>query len=285
MDHLSEGQLQAYLDGEVESAAAHRLATHLEACAVCIRTLASMRAGAERAARALVWLDRPVSTAAAMDGAPAAHVHSSVAEVAGAHDDVAARRIDAHRPWRRPARVGFLKAAMLALFASGAAAAAIPGSPVQRWLGAAWERLTAPEAAPDAVQVEPPATPESVDAPAPEAPAREMTSISIEPVEGTIRVMLVGAQQTQAVRVVLVDAPNATVEADAAANTRFSTGPSRIQASGLGTGIVTVFLPRSLAQAVVEADGQVLLEKDGTAIRTFGTHVERSGDSMVFRLN
>lgn len=286
MDHLTEGQLQACLDGDVESAAAPGLSAHLESCAVCMRSLQSMRVTAERAARALVWLDRPASTAAAMDEGYAALRRGGTAEVVGANDDVTVRRIEAHRSWGRPARVGFLKAAMLALFASGAAAAAIPGSPVQRWLGAAWQRISGAEAESVVVPAQP-AEPELGPGSEPSAaePRAEVASIAVDPVDGAVRVDLLDAARAAGIRVVLVDAGVATIEAEAAPNIRFSTGPGRIQASGLGTGMVTVSIPRSLAHAVVRVDGQAVLEKDGAELRTSGAVVQRTGDTVIFRVN
>lgn len=277
MNHLSEGQLQAYLDGEVEGAAARSLAAHLEACAVCTATLDELRAAAVRTSHALAWLDRPASTAAAIQPGIAALAAERATEVVGANGDARVTSIDAHRPWRRPARVGFLKAAMLALLVTGAAAAAIPGSPVQRWLIGAWTQMTGPEP----VVVEEPEVPETVE-PAP-APA-ELASISIEPIDGRLTVLLDGAAPGQSIRVVLVDEPTATVETDATAATRFSTGPSRIQATGLGRGSVNVLLPRSLAYARVVADGQLLLEKEGSAVHTQGDVVEQSDNVIVIRI-
>lgn len=270
MGHLTEGQLQAYLDGEVEGAAARGLAAHLEACATCARTLESMRATAARATRALALVDRPASTAAAF------------AEVVGARD-ASARRIDAHRSWGRPARVGFLKAALFVLFAGSAAAAVIPGSPVQRWLGAAWDRLSGGAApAPEVVPVQPDAEP----AAAAEADAvPDVASISIEPADARLRVTLRDAGEAATVRVIFVDRAHATVETDASVNARFSTGPSTIEARGLGAGTVTVSLPRSLLYAIVAVNGQTLLEKDGANVHTPGSIIERSEDAIVFRAN
>ncbi|MHB1169462.1 MAG: anti-sigma factor family protein [Longimicrobiales bacterium] len=278
MNHLSEQQLQAWLDGEVEGAAARSLSAHLETCAACRSTLAEMRATAARVTNALAWLDRPASTAAAVHAGAAALEAEAATEVVGANDDVTVRRIDAHRPWGRPARVGFMKAAMLALLVSGAAAAAIPGSPVQRWLVGAWDRITAPD---PVVVEEPVVTP--VAEPETPAAAPELASISIEPVDGRLNVLLEGAARVQSIRVVLVDAPDATVETDASAATRFSTGPSRIEATGLGSGAVHVLLPRNLVHATVVVDGHVLLEKEGGTLHTPGTVVERSENVIVFR--
>lgn len=268
MDHLSEGQLQAYADGELEGAAAHGVSAHVAACEACAQTLETLRSTAVRASAALAIIDRPAPTAAAY------------AEVVGAPVDAAVTSIEAHRSWGRPARVGFLKAAMLALFASGAAAAAIPGSPVQRWLGAAWERL-AGGAEPAASEVE--RVEDVMEPPAVVRPAAEMASISIEPVEGTVQVLLVSEGALDVVRVTLVDGANATVEAESSDRVRFRTGPSLIEARGLGRGVVTVALPRGLARAVVRVDGQLLLEKDGAALHTPGSVIERSGDTILFR--
>lgn len=278
MNHLSEGQLQAYLDGEVEGADVRNVATHLGACAACAATLASLRAAAARVSSALAWLDRPASTAAAVRPGIAALEAGNATEVVGANDDADVRRIDAHRPLGRPARVGFLKAAMLALLVSSAAAAAIPGSPVQRWLIGAWDQFTRP--AP--VVVDEPVV-EPVAEPAPAVVAPELASISIEPVDGQLSVMLQGAERVQSIRVAFVDAQSATVETEADAATRFSTGPSRIEATGLGSGVVHVRLPRSLVYARIVADGHTLLEKEGGTVRTPGAVVERSDNVIVFR--
>lgn len=278
MNHLSEGQLQAYLDGEVEGADVRSLAAHLEACAVCAATLASLRAAAAHVSNALVWLDRPASTAAAVRPGIAAPEAQRATEVVGANDDADVRPIHAHRLWGRPARVGFLKAAMLALFVSGAAAAAIPGSPVQRWLIGAWDQLTRP--AP--VVVDEPVV-EPVTEPAPPVAAPELASISIEPVDGRLSVVLEGAERVRSIRVAFVDAQSATVETEADAATRFSTGPSRIEATGLGSGTVHVRIPRNLVYARVVADGRTLLEKEGSTLRTPGDVVERSDNVIVFR--
>jgi hypothetical protein len=267
MDHLTEGQLQAYLDGEVEGAQAQSLAAHLETCGQCARAFAEMRAAAERVSLALGFIDRPAPTAAAF------------VAVVGANPDVSVRSIAAHRSWGRPARVGVLKAAMLALFATGAAAAAIPGSPVQRWLGTAWQRLTGAEAV---ATVETEATTPDVEPTPAEAPARP-ASISIEPVDGVIAVTLRDIGRAEALRVVFVDNDRATVEAEGGADARFRTGPSSIEAIGLGAGLVTVSLPRSLRELSVSVDGNVLLEKQDGTLRTAGTVLERTQDTIVFR--
>lgn len=269
MNHLTEGQLQAHLDGEVESAQAQSLAAHLEVCAVCARALGEMRAGSERASLAFGLLDRPAPTAAAF------------AAVVGANEDVSVKSIAAHRSWGRPARVGILKAAMLALFTTGAAAAAIPGSPVQRWLGTAWDRLTGDRTETNAEVV----VPETTDAPAPavaESTPRA-ASISIEPVDGVVEIILRDVGNAEAVRVVFVDDPRATVEAEGGADARFRTGPSSIEAIGLGTGLVTVSLPRDLHTISVSVDGNVVLEKRDGTVHTSGTVSEQTSDTIVFR--
>ncbi|NLG62509.1 MAG: hypothetical protein GX539_09700, partial [Candidatus Cloacimonetes bacterium] len=49
-------------------------------------------------------------------------------------------------------------------------------------------------------------------------------------------------------------------------------------------GSVNVLLPRSLAYARVVADGQLLLEKEGSAVHTQGDVVEQSDNVIVFRI-
>ena len=271
MDHLTEGQLQAWLDHEVEGAQAQSLAAHLEGCAQCAHALAGMRAAAEQVSLALGLIDRPAPTAGAFEA------------VVGANRDASVRSITAHRSWGRPARVGVLKAAMLALFATGAAAAAIPGSPVQRWLGEAWQRLTGADEVAN-VEVVPAPEPAPVVEPAVEARPRP-ASISIEPVDGVLDVTLRDIGRATALRVVFVDEMRATVEAEGGDDARFRTGPSSIEAIGLGSGVVTVRLPRALSEVSIIVDGSPLLEKRDGVLQTFGSIRERTDDVIVFRTN
>ena len=270
MEHATEGRLQAYLDGEMGGSERMALAAHLDVCGQCGSALEELRAHAFGFHHAVALLDRPAPTAAAYE------------EVVGASAEPAVLQLEAHRSWGRPARVGFLKAAMLTLVLAGAAAAAMPGSVLQRWLGSAWDRLTDREEAASTADA-PPAVVEDapIAAPAAVAPA----SISIEPADGAVRVVLQGAAAGARISVRFIDGPRASVTALDAPESRFRTGPGRIEALGLSNGNVVIEMPRGLLSAELEVNGRSFMVQRAGELQLDGPNAERNGDTIVFRLN
>src|SRR5688500_4634109 len=130
MSHAGEGLLQAYVDGEMDSAAVAELDRHLVTCSACAAELAALRSVNSRAGAAMGLLQAPPAT------------------MLRARAEIARERAGTTRG--RTVALGgrsLAKAAMLLLALAGAGAAAIPGSPVRRavevavarvaqWLGA-----------------------------------------------------------------------------------------------------------------------------------------------------
>jgi hypothetical protein len=261
MTHANEGLLLAYADGEIDGSAAAELRDHLAACGRCAGELQELKqlSSAAHGALGLLSAEPPVLRAQAA---------------------LAAERRRPSRGWvrARTGASGFAKAAMLLLALGGAAAAAIPDSPVRRALETTFARVAqlfnGGEAAP--------AAPAEV---APAAPALQMTSVAISPAEGRVRVVLHAPAGSVDVQVRLVDGGRARVEAvSAAEDVRLRSAAGRIEVLGLSTGRVRIDLPRRAARATVEVGGRVYVYKDGELLRLSGPAGEARGDSVEFRI-
>lgn len=240
--HLGEGTLQALLDGELPPGERSAAEAHLAACGECAADARELRALHERASALLATGD-------------------VAAPVAQAQMALRARR--ARRgPWGGEARRALLRAAVLVLAFAGAAAAAVPGSPVREWIEQAV--LPAKKAALPPAHGRAPAPPPR-EAATPGAP----TGVSIRPDAGAVRVVLSGASPRLRVTARLVDGDRAGVLARgrAASGARFRTAPGRIEVVGAGAGEIEVEIPRAARAATVEVNGRVLVAKDGDSLR------------------
>lgn len=259
MAHPSEGTLQAYLDHALSAEDRVGVAAHLEHCPACRAELELLARAAAVASAALALLDAPADLASAR---AAVTSRATATEAERAREPV---RIGPAVPELRRA---FLRAAVLILATAAVAAAAIPGSPLHRWLVRAWHEVVAPQG-PETVPALPPP---AVRVPAePEAAAPSPTAgVSVLPVGDRVRIVFDRLAPETVVQVVLVDAREATVEASGqAASARFDTGPGRIEMIGGGAGEVQVKVPRAVGRASVESNGKLLLFKEDARIRVF----------------
>ncbi|MEX2608543.1 MAG: zf-HC2 domain-containing protein [Gemmatimonadota bacterium] len=228
MNHVHEGVLQAWLDGELTASERSGVAEHLQGCLACRDHAAELRAAAERLGAALAFLDTaPPATLAAP------------------------RR---RRSFATAFGGGLARAAGLVLLLAGGAAALIPGSPVRSLIVDAWRSLGAPV---DTVVEAPPAEPVQE-----EIAARG--GVAVTPVDGAVRVNLVAPSSDVHIRVQLVDAEQAEVDAERTGPAYGLTGGRGwIHIAGIEAGRVTVQIPRSVHTATVEVDGRVLVRKVG----------------------
>jgi anti-sigma factor RsiW len=265
MTHATDGLLQAYLDGEIDSQAAAELSDHLAGCHACAAELDTLRHVGEAVHQALGLLVAPP--------APLLRARAIIAA-----ERRAARHGFAGRLSRLGAR-GIAKAAMLVLALAGAGAAAIPGSPVRRALETTFARV--------AELFREPAPPVA-DAPAPtlDAPAPLLTrGAAVLPADGRVRVVLHAPAQDTDITVRLVDAPRAEIAtATAEGGVRFRTGAGRIEVAGLSPGAITIMIPRHVRQATIEIDGRVHVYKQGGVLHLSGPAGPQSGDEVSFRI-
>lgn len=243
MAHIEEGVLQAYLDDEVGSRA--EIDAHVHACATCAAELDRLRSASTLFAAAIQGADT------------SAPVLSALAAVKRTNPVIQSRPVIT-QPARRFARVPLARAAMLLFGFAAAASATIPGSPVRAWVGDALRTVgVLPQQEPVAPVV--PDTPASAGA---VEQGDDAAALYIEPIEGRIRIVLTDVADDANVRVQIVEADRALVQATgAAAKARFRTAPGRIEMIGVGKGDVVIDMPASVRDASVVADGKVLYVK------------------------
>ena len=254
MTHLGEGTLQALLDGELGPGPQAEADAHLARCGECAGLLVELRGMNSRASALLGLVDAMPPVLAAQ----AAFARRRRGTGALAH-----------------ARRALPRAAVLVLAVAGAAAAAVPGSPVREWVERAVVQPREEEPAA-------PAPAPAVRAPVAVEPAPK--AVSILPEEGRVRVAVTGSSAELRVRARLSDAPHAQVTATGAAvSARFRTGPGSIEVVGAGPGELVVELPAGARAAFVEVNGRVLAAKEGEALRSLAPRVAGSASEPVFR--
>jgi len=254
MSHFTEGVLQAYLDDEVAADARAQVDARVGGCGACATRLQELRELNDTFSNAISAVDVPVLTAAA------------IAEV---------RTRAARQTWREKYAVStrtLARAAMLVLGLTAVAVAAVPGSPINKWLQHTWQTLT---------QAEPAAPPEVAPAPQPAAPP---TGMRLEAADGRIRIMLRSPAADTRIHVVLIDGNRALIETTGnAAAKRTSTGSGWLELTGTGAGDLRISLPREVPHATIEIDGRLYLTKEGDEVRYLGATADTSGAELIFK--
>jgi hypothetical protein len=257
MSHVDEGTLQAWIDGELAEAGVATIQQHAAHCATCSAELRTLRE-----ADALV-------RDALGDLGPA--------PIADFGTLAAIRRRARSGSFRRFVPAGLARAAMLLLALAGVVAAAIPQSPLRRWLADVLD----PEPETAVAPVAPPVVPEPPRISP--APVAQETGRAIPMEDGRVVIRLMAPSPAVEIRLRLVDTREAAVTwnaSDADARTRQTAG--RLDVYGLSSGPVTIEIPRSAVDALVEVDGRVWWHKQGAAIRIPGPAHEDTGDGVVF---
>lgn len=233
MSHPHDGDLRALLDGELGRGDAERIREHLSGCSTCRARRDELRGAEETVRRALAGTGPTVDLEAARRSVK--------------------RRLEAdpRQAPRRP-RPALARAAAVALVLLGAAAMAVPGSPVRGWLDGLFDPDPAPD--PPAVTAQDPASGTGGGDAGP-------AEIRLAPASGSVVVELVDAEPGTRVLVVRVDRESGGVTAGTGA--RFRTATGRTVVTG-ASGEVRVEIPRGAATARVIANGRVLLRKEGT---------------------
>lgn len=246
MVHAAEGTLQAYLDGEIDSAAERALSDHVAVCAVCAAELETLRRADAVVEQSLALLDGPV---------PVLRARAALAR-------------QRHGGGRRMARLGawgLAKAAMLLLVLAGAGVAAIPD--VRRALESTFSRVVAMFSGSQLEDqaVTGPAEPEPAEPVV--APAIERGESFVAPADGRVQIVLEAPAGTVEVIARLVDGAQAHVETMTSGTVALRSGTGRLALRGLGAGTVTIGIPRDVANATIEVDGVVRVYKEGGTLR------------------
>lgn len=237
MDHVDDGTLQAYADGELplpDRVAAER---HLSECGECSSVLSHLTSASQLFSAAVAQMDRP-------------------APVELAYARISPRRAPRlrNRSWRVAAR-----AATLILGVATAAYAAVPGSPIRTWLEEALGGGRQSQGVPSAPTAPPVIAPDE---------GAMAAGVSVLPADGIVRVVLVDAPAGLRIRARISDGERAEVFASGeAATARFQTGVGRIEVLQAGPGEVAVTLPLAATEATVTVNGRLYLYKEGDQLR------------------
>lgn len=253
MGHVAEDTLLAYLDGELPQGERAAVSAHLAECETCAAALAGLRAAAGRLSQALRRIDRP-------------------APVRDPYMLPQARIL--RRSWI-PARRALVKAAVLVLAAAGAAAAAVPGSPVRAWLVRPFSAVAAlfrPEpAAPE---------PSSTQGEGGRSAALAISGVAVPLEGGAVLIGLTNPDPEAIVRVRIVEGDRAAAFSEQA---RYRTGLGRIEVVGAGPGELRIEIPAAARAARVEIDGRPVVLKEGSNLRLLTPAVDSAGAEVSFR--
>ncbi|HSM62006.1 MAG TPA: hypothetical protein VK849_14450 [Longimicrobiales bacterium] len=256
MMHLDEGRLLALRDGaaDLDFDARH----HLGHCEACHEAFQAARLRVSAIAGALATLDRAVNHEAAR-AAVRARVAGHTARTAGTRSVVGAA----------PRRVthGLSRAAGLVLLTAAGAAAALPGSPVRRWVGG----LLSGEAEVAATAAE--------QEPASLMAAPEATGLRVDAAAGPLRIVLRNLAPGTELRVQWMPGTEAAVFVPV--GSRFATAQGRVEAD-LVEGGVRVELPRGRGPLTLEVDGRTFLRVTQDGLEVSGPVASRTDAEIVF---
>ncbi len=244
MDHLDDGTLQGYMDGELATPTVNGVERHLQDCGECREALAELAKVGHAVSGALRTLDPQVD----LEAARWSH---------------RVRRADRRRGGS-PQRSWLAAAAVAVLFLSAGVASALPGSPVRGWLES---RSGEGE----------------IVAPSTLATDIESTGVFTSPRNGEVEVDVLGLGPSEWIEVVAVAGNRAGAFAAPGAAFESGAGRIRVVAHP-GTGGVRIEIPSSVRSAVVRYEGRPILHRtDSGFMVSDGASVEGSGTSVRVR--
>ncbi len=263
MEHLTEAELQAWIDRELDPAEHARVNRHLEDCADCRSDLRALRSAAETFSAAMLDYDEALAAEAAEANPPSAPAP---------HDR------NAGAPLRFVPRWVGRAAALVLLLGAAAAAAMVPGSPLR---GLLFDEE--PDAAPTPVAVE---TPTAI-------PAGAGASITVRPHENRLTVRVRGFPPGTRLALRLVDRDVAVASLpDEALDARFIVASGVLDVIGPGAsaelstpaGTVTLRLPRHLESGAVELDGETVARVGDGRLSTLRQVSSEGDEEAVFEV-
>lgn len=256
--HPEDGRLLAHLDGELAAPMAARLEEHLEGCGDCRRRREELAEASMLLTRELRARDVAIPPGDPLAVRRAARRRATerggASHSPGDADDDAdgdAGRGAAKRRSGRPGRSTYWKAAALVLGVGAAASAAVPGSPVQGWIGDAVRALAA-TFADDPAQAGSPAPDTTVA-------AAEPQGVSV-PVSDRAVVRIVDPAPGLRVHVRSVEDTLLSVVARGA---RYRAGDGVIEVLGPNSPELRIELPTAAATVLISSGDVPLLERSG----------------------
>ncbi len=273
MTHLDTGTLQTLLDGELNGADRAAVDAHVAACEVCAAEITGLREAAGAFAGAMAVLDVPAPMLAA-------RVH-----LEQRHGQDLRRRAFAIAGLAPRA---LLRAAAVVLLVTGAASAAIPGSPVRRWAGDLLDRAARMFAG-EVTQAPAVAAPPVTDrvAPSETAGLTPVSGVGAALADGSIQISLRSVAEGARVTIRLTDERNASAETlrPAGETPQYRSSTGRIDVVGVpAEGIVLIRLPARAREATVEINGRLYYARRDGEERIVGPGAIREDGAITFEM-
>lgn len=239
--HLHDDELRAIVDGELADARATEALRHLAGCLECVRRLDRLRMVAEQTTELLSALDhaRPPLSA----------------------DAVIARANRVATTRHRAAAAG-----LAALVIAGAAAAAIPGSPVRRYVAGVLAR-SHPQTAGRLRQATPEASPEAA------------SGIAVVPA-ARVEIVFRDVQPAGAIRISLADTGAVRITHWGGTAGYAVTDSGVVIDNAASTASYDVTIPRSVTRVRVRVGTLVVFAREGERISSIAAR-ERGGSYVI----
>lgn len=175
-----------------------------------------------------------------------------------------------------PVRGRWVVAAVVLLVVAVALSAAIPGSPLRRWLeGNTPVRDTTTPDEPAAV----PSGDSVVEA------GVLQTTLIVAAIDGSVSIEIERADPALDLRVRTTDASQTEVRVSGmAATARFRSGPGRLTIAQPGAGAILLLLPRGVERITLRVDGTPYLVKDGERLRVLAPLADTAGSEIILRV-
>ncbi|MGW8266741.1 MAG: hypothetical protein ACWGSQ_10255 [Longimicrobiales bacterium] len=254
MGHPAEGEIRAFLDGEAEGNP-QALRAHLDACGRCGEL-------AELQSRTMVTAAEALSILDVEPGLERARAR------------ILRREADGRRPGAMVRR-NLPRAASFVILLTAGAAAALPGSPVRRWVARGWEAVSRPE--------EPASFPEQgleagvATEGTPEDPRIVGATVPLGP--GGLELDLRNLGPDASLRILFVEGTQAGIFAGEGTQFRSETG--RLVASN-PPGDVTVEVPLRAPRVLVTVNGETYLRKTERGLELLGPVRSRTPTEVRF---
>lgn len=253
MNHLSEGELLAYLDGALGPDRHSAAELHLADCPECRSGFEELRAAAAEFSGAVALLDVEAPALTVMVPQRSGRRHSSARVVAGA-------------------RRALLRAAVVVFLVGGVALGALPGSPVRAWV--TQNLRPSPVASAEAR--------DEVGLGPTEEVAEPIYGVSVLPVGGEARVVISDLEGEVLIRVRLVNGVQLSVQwTGSKRDPHFRTAPGRIEVVGGTSGSLVVEAPRT-ARTTIEVGEEPYAVVEGGVLRPLVPTELTGEDEVVF---
>jgi hypothetical protein len=241
-EHMDQGRLQAWLDGELPPPDATSVSNHLEGCAVCRDAVRELEALEAAASGAISLLDPPSP------------------DLEAALWDVRRRRARTRAAGHRQ-RLG--AAAVVVLLLGAGAAVAMPGSPLRGWIEGLFEAEVA-----------------SAPSPAIETASPSALGVTVDLMDGSIVVVFHDAPEGMVLELEPVGEGRAGVYAPAAS--RFRTAPGRVEVTVSGPGdLLRVRIPDSARHAEIRVHDRVVARVSDGDLLLPGAAGESAFDTRI----